>query len=84
MFLEKLLAIGVASEYRILPPGTGCAVPPVASGYGADAERSTDCGRFFEHTRLLVPNVPCLVATDADLNDVVEGAMQFQPRGYEG
>lgn len=81
---EKML-IAAASEYNILPPGTGCAVPPIASGYGAEGERSNWIAGAFSNTPdSIVPNVPCLVATDADLNEccrVVEGAMQWQPSG---
>jgi hypothetical protein len=81
---ERML-VAAASEYRILPPGTGCAVPPIASGYGGDGERPNWIAGAYSNTPdSLVPNVPCLTAADADLNEccrVVEGAMQFQPSG---
>jgi hypothetical protein len=89
---EKIL-VAAASEYNILPPGTGCAVPPttISSGYGTGTGGGRSnwiAGAFSNTPDVLVPNIPCLVATDADLNEccrVVEGAMQFQPSGgYEG
>jgi hypothetical protein len=87
--VSENLLVAAASEYKILPPGAGCAVPPIASGYGAEGERANWIAGAFSNTPdSLVSNVPCLVATDADLNEccrVVEGAMQFQPSGgYEG
>jgi hypothetical protein len=86
---EKIL-VAAASEYKIVPPGTGCAVPPNPSGFGAESERSNWIAGAYSNTPdVLVPNdFPCLVAADADQNEccrVVEGAMQFQPSGgYDG
>jgi hypothetical protein len=85
---ERML-VAAAKEYRILPPGSGCAIPPIVSGIGdEDAPSNWVAGAFSNTPDLVVANVPCLVAADADSNEcclVVEGSMQFQPSGgYDG
>jgi hypothetical protein len=81
---EKML-VAAAKEYRILPPGSGCAIPPIVSGYGDENARSNWVAGAFSNTPdLVVADIPCLTAADADSSEcclVVEGSMQFQPSG---
>jgi hypothetical protein len=85
--LSENLLRAAAEEYEILPPGMGCAVPPL--GYGNEGVRENWIAGAFSNTPdSLVPNVECLSLPNENSSTccvVVEGSMQFQPSGgYDG
>jgi hypothetical protein len=79
--VSENLLVAAATEYRINPPGTGCAVPPTEG-------KNWIAGAFSKTPDSEVPNVECLATADTTQNEccvVVEGSMQFQPSGgYDG
>jgi hypothetical protein len=81
--LSENLLRAAAEEYEILPPGMGCAVPPL--GYGNEGVRANwIAGAFSNATDFVVPNEECLSVPSENSSEccvVVAGSMQFQPSG---